>query len=73
MAVFVSTSQRVLADRSLNPGQRSEHNGDLSYRNAHPIMEQVGRRHHSQTNPMGAGTVLVRPNIGMPSSDLPAA
>ena len=70
------TSQRVLADRSLthfHPGQRSEHSGNLSYRNAHPIVEHVSRRHHSPPNPVAAGAVLVRPNIGMPATDLPAA
>ena len=70
------TPQRVLADRSLthfHSGQRSEHSGNLSYRNAHPVVEHVSRSHHSPPYPMGAGPVLVRPNIGMAASDLPAA
>ena len=70
------TSQRVLADRSLthfHPGQRPEHSGNLSYRNAHPIVEHVSRSHHSPPYPMGTGPVLVWGNIGMAASDLPAA
>ena len=67
------TSQRVLADRplaQLHTSQRSEHSGDLPYRNAHSIVEHVGRRHHSSPYPVRAGPVLVRRNIGMPPSDL---
>ena len=67
------TSQRVLADRplaQLHTSQRSEHGGDLPYRNAHSIVEHVGRRHHSSPYPVRAGPVLVRRNIGMPPSDL---
>ena len=66
------TSQRVLADRplaQLHTSQRSEHSGNLPYRNAHSIVEHVGRRHHSSPYPVCAGTVLVRRNIGMPPSD----
>ena len=66
-------SQRVLADRplaQLHTSQRSEHSGDLPYRNAHSIVEHVGRRHHSSPYPVRAGPVLVRRNIGMPPSDL---
>ena len=67
------TSQRVLADPppgSAHTSQRSEHSGDLPYRNAHSIVEHVGRRHHSSPYPVRAGPVLVRRNIGMPPSDL---
>ena len=67
------TSQRVLADRplaQLHTSQRSEHSGDLPYRNAHSIVERVGRRHHSSPYPVRAGPVLVWRNIGMPPSDL---
>ena len=67
------TSQRVLAHRplaQLHTSQRSEHGGDLPYRNAHSIVEHVGRRHHSSPYPVRAGPVLVRRNIGMPPSDL---
>ena len=67
------TSQRVLADRPLaqfHTSQRSEHSGDLPYRNAHSIVEHVGRRHPSSPYPVRAGPVLVRRNIGMPPSDL---
>ena len=49
------TSQRVLADRplaQLHTSQRSEHSGDLPYRNAHSIVEHVGRRHHSSPYPV---------------------
>ena len=66
-------SQRVLAHRplaQLHTSQRSEHGGDLPYRNAHSIVEHVGRRHHSSPYPVRAGPVLVRRNIGMPPSDL---
>ena len=67
------TSQRVLADRplaQLHTSQRSEHSGDLPYRNAHSIVEHVGRRHHSSPYAVRAGPVLVRRNIGMPPADL---
>ena len=42
----------------------------VPYRNAHSIVEHVGRRHHSSPYPVRAGPVLVRRNIGMPPSDL---
>ena len=71
-----STAQRVLADRSLthsHPGQRSENGRNLPYRNAHPIVEHVGRRHQPLPHSVGAGPVLVRRYVGMPPSHLLAA
>ena len=65
--------QEQLPLAQLHTSQRSEHSGDLPYRNAHSIVEHVGRRHHSSPYPVRAGPVLVRRNIGMPPSDLLAA
>ena len=61
-------SQSVLGDRALaqlHSGQRSEHGGYPPHRYAHSIVEHVSRSHHSSSHPMGARTVLVRPNVGM--------
>ena len=72
----VRTSECVPGDRplaQLHPGQRPEHGGNLPDRNAHTVVEHVGRRHHPSPNPVRTGSVLVRCNVRMPAPDLPAA
>ena len=72
---YCPLAESVLRDRALaqlNSGQRSEHDGNPPHRYAHSIVEHVSRSHHSFSHPMGARTVLVRPNIPMtPSTRLP--
>ena len=55
------TSQRVLADRppaQLHTSQRSEHSGDLPYRNAHSIVEHVGVISLERPGAEPTGTIL---------------
>ena len=58
---------------SSTPDQRSEHDGNPPHRYAHSIVEHVSRSHHTSAHPMGARTVLVRPNVGMTPSHTSAA
>ena len=71
-----STTERVLADRSLghsHPGQRSENFRYPPYRDAHTIVEHMGRGLHSFPQTVRARPMLVRRDIGMPTSNLLAA
>ena len=56
-----------------HPGQRSENNGNPPYRNAHPIVERMGRSHHASPHPVRAGPVLVSRNFRVLATHSPAA
>ena len=67
----MDSAQCVLGDcalAQLHTGQRSEYRRYPPNRYAHSVVQHVRRSHHSSANPMGACPVLVRSNLGMPSS-----
>ena len=67
----LGSAQCVLGDRALaqlHTGQRPQHRRHPTNRYAHSVVQHVRRSHHPSANLMSACPVLVRSNLGMPSS-----
>ena len=70
-----SLSQGVLGHRSLghsHPSQQLEDRRDFPHRDTHPVVQDVGGRHRPPSHSMGAGSVLIRRNLGVLTPHLPA-